>query len=53
MARRNHSYNCRYIGIFLLESNAIGGRKLAETRFIDMESNLKWPYHITREWLFL
>jgi hypothetical protein len=39
MARRNHSYNWRYIGILLLESNAIGGRKLAEIRFIDMEPN--------------
>jgi hypothetical protein len=39
MARRNHSYNWRYTGIFLLESSAIGGRKLAETRFIDKSLN--------------
>jgi hypothetical protein len=36
MARRNHSYNWRYIGIFLPESRAIGGRKLAETLFMDI-----------------
>jgi hypothetical protein len=36
IARRNHSYNCRYIGIFPLESSAIGGRKLAEARFVDI-----------------
>src|SRR2546422_3924273 len=40
MARRNHSYNWRYIGIFLLESSAIGGRKLVETRFIDTSLSL-------------
>jgi len=39
MALRNHSYNCRYIGIFFLESSVIGGRKLAEIRFIGAGPN--------------
>jgi hypothetical protein len=34
MALRNQSYNCRYIGVFVRQSSAIGGRKLAGTRFI-------------------
>src|SRR6266481_8956516 len=48
MDRRNHSYNWRYIGIFLLESSAIGGRKLAGTRFIDTNLN-RSGYIVSRE----
>src|SRR6266700_1487326 len=40
MALRNQSYNCRYIGVFVRESSAIGGRKLAEMRFIRDNSRM-------------
>ncbi len=34
MALRNQSYNWRYSGVFVREASMIGGRKLAEMRFI-------------------
>jgi hypothetical protein len=50
MALRNQSYNWRYDGIFVRESSAIGGRKLAGTRFIGKQSP-KWLYRNRSAWL--
>jgi hypothetical protein len=49
MAWRNHSESWLYIGTSLLESSAMGGRKLGAIRFIEMR--LKWPYRITTKWI--
>src|SRR5712691_2599801 len=57
IAFRNQSYNWRYIGVFVWVSIAIGGRKLAGTRFIRAPtycyvlSTLKWLYRNRSKWL--
>src|SRR5712692_2053384 len=57
MALQIQSYNWRYIGIFVRLSSAIGGRKLAEIRFIRDNPHmlyverLQWLYRNRSEWL--
>src|SRR5690348_18284868 len=46
MARRHQSYNWRYMGVLPRKTSAIGGRKSAETRFIEKaQSKVAISYH--------
>ena len=46
MARLNHSYSWRYSGILRLESRAIGGRKLAEMRFMRLKVAISYQIRV-------